>query len=75
MSALVTYIVVFVLLLQARVQAAIVVSKETAKPVALIVGVAYVGALGTAVRSASVYEATNTVTGRQQNKDLRCVSP
>ena len=55
--------------------ATLAVTKATAKPVALIVGVANVGALGAAGRNASVDEATNRDAGRQQNKVLRCDSP
>ena len=55
--------------------AALVVTKETATPVAVIVSVANVSALGAAVRNANVDEANNTDVGRQQNNDLRCDSP
>ena len=55
--------------------AALVVTKETATPVAVIVSVANVSALGAAVRNANVDEANNTDVGRQQNNDLRYDSP
>ena len=55
--------------------AALVAIKETARPVAPIVSVANVGAVGAAVRNAAVNEANNTDVGRRQNNDLRCDSP